>query len=55
MSYEFQTTETGTTQQQETVENVRQGERKKGMPSVLAISTLAVIAIFAAMLAATIA
>jgi hypothetical protein len=36
-----------------TAQDARQGERKKGMPSVLVISTLAVIVIFGIMLIVT--
>jgi uncharacterized protein YqhQ len=42
-------------QKRKTTDDARQGERQKGMPSVLAISTLSVSVIFAIMLAIVIA
>lgn len=46
---------TDTTRTKLTTNEARQGERRKGLPSVLAISTVAVGSVFALMLIASIA
>lgn len=54
MNNEYQSTKTHNARQIETVDDVRQGRRVKGMPSVLAISTISVMLIFVAILVVTI-